>query len=102
MMHKYRERLTYVGWEDGRITIELVRLTRNGLSYHFHGKRWRRDVRPMAGDACCSECGEVLKISLLSRQRVPGWVRDKSVVVSAAAHEKFVWWCSRSQDDYRY
>lgn len=101
-MHIYRERLAYVGWEDGRITIELVRLTRNGLSYHFHGQRWRRDVRPMAGDACCSECGEVLKISLLSRQRVPGWVLGQVVIVSAAAHEKFVWWCTRSQDDYRY
>ncbi|CCN72811.1 hypothetical protein VIBNISFn118_660063 [Vibrio nigripulchritudo SFn118] len=93
MAHKYRKLLAYVGWEDGRVTIELVKLSRNGNSYHLQGDRWRR-MRSgfLDDDNCTNDSGRTIKISLLSRRRCPNWVDVNDFQISNLAEEQYRSW----------
>ena len=91
-MHQYRELLAYIGVENGDVSIELITLTRNGLSYYFKNKRWKRAGSLFLGDTCTAESGEVLKISPLSRHSTPNWVNLNKVIVSDSAKARFERW----------
>jgi len=92
MAHQYRELLAYVGDEKGNVSVEIITLTRNGLSYYFQNKRWRRAGQMLFNDVCTAETGDTLKISPLSRHSPPNWVILKEVVVSSSAKERFENW----------
>ena len=91
-MHKYRELLAYIGLENGDVSIELITLTRNGLSYYFQNKRWRRPYQSCFSDVCTADSGDSLKISPLNRHSTPKWVNLNQVVVSDSAKARFESW----------
>lgn len=92
MAHQYRELLAYVGDEKGNVSVEIITLTRNGLSYYFQNKRWRRSGQMLFNDVCTADSGDTLKISPLSRHSTPNWVSLEQVVISGSAKDRYEKW----------
>ncbi|TEW50170.1 hypothetical protein [Psychromonas algicola] len=92
MAHQYRELLAYVADQDGNISVELITLTRNGLSYYFQDKRWRRPYSMFFNDVCTNDSGDSLKIAPLTRHSTPSWVSLEQVVISDSAKDRYEKW----------
>ncbi len=92
MKHKIRELLAYIEPGNGEVLIDLVKLTRNGHSYYFQGKRWLRNLRCMGGDGCTSDQGETINIAILNRRYSPAWVAGKTIRVTDRAKERYQVW----------
>jgi len=96
MAHNYRELLAYIGWGNKKVTIELIKLTKNGHSYYFQGELWLRNLRGLGGSRCTSASGEKLEIAILNRNRIPYWVNPVEVVVAKSAAERFEKWTNET------
>ncbi|HDY7997810.1 TPA: hypothetical protein ACGUON_004532 [Vibrio vulnificus] len=97
MKHKQRELLAYIELESGTVLIDIVKLTRNGRSYYFQGKRWLRNQYGLGCDDCTSESGDKLNISILSRRHAPKWIEGKVLRVSERAKERYEFWLSNGR-----
>lgn len=92
MAHNYRELLAYIGWGNKKVTIELIKLTKNGHSYYFQGELWQRNLRGLGDSRCSSASGEKLEIAILNRNRTPYWVESDKVIIAESAAERFEQW----------
>ncbi|MBE4575887.1 hypothetical protein BOO36_19025 [Vibrio navarrensis] len=97
MKHKQRELLAYIELESGTVLIDIVKLTRNGRSYYFQGKRWLRNQYGLGCDDCTSESGDKLNISILNRKHAPKWIEGKVLRVSERAKERYEFWLSNGR-----
>ncbi len=95
MGRKQRELLAYVELENGDVLVDIIKLTRNGYSYYFQGKRWMRNLHCLGGDDCTSDNGEKKNIAILNRRYVPEWVDINRLRVSENAKEQYEWWLAR-------
>ncbi|ODY78772.1 hypothetical protein [Vibrio parahaemolyticus] len=80
MKHKQRELLAYIELESGTVLIDIVKLTRNGRSYYFQGKRWLRNQYGLGCDDCTSESGDKLNISILNRNMLLSGLKARCCV----------------------
>ncbi len=88
-----RQLLAYICFENSdRIFVDVVETTKNGLSYRYEGKLWKRGHVFFNREICTDQKGDKCKIVPLNRNLIPEWVQNLKIEIAPNAVQRYTLW----------